>query len=248
MATDAYGDAGGTQRRKPRVGLIVPPANTAVEDDHLALGGDTFAFSTARYGVHRDLPLRQRLEHYAAELPFCLESFGNMQLHAIMACCSGNHYLQGFEADLCACRKSSECTGTITVSTTLAVVGWLRHSDVDAITIASPYADWLTELSKNYWASAGLRVRSVINVVDSGTGLVASSPYQLRTKDILAAIHQAEPSGTPILFLGTGMHTREAVATLAQQFAGQEFYTSNSCGVNWLRLSLTDPNPLARLR
>lgn len=248
MATNAYGDAGGTQRHKPRVGLIVPPANTAVEDDYQALGGDTFAFSTARYGAHHDLPLRQRLDRYAAELPSRLACFGNMPLHAVVACCSGNHYLQGFDADLRACRKSSECIGSIAVSTTVAVVGWLRHRDIDSITIASPYVDWLTELSKQYWTSAGLRVSSVIKVVDSRTGMVASSPYQLRTKDILAAVHHTEPSGTPIVFLGTGMHTREAVTTLAHQFPGHEFYTSNSCGVQWLRLTLTDPNPLARLQ
>jgi len=251
VATDGRGGPGGVQRRKPRVGLVVPPANTAVEDDYLALGGQTFAFSTTRYGVHRDLPLRQRLDHYAAELPSRLGSFGDMPLHAIVACCSGNHYLQGFAGDLGACRRSSECVGTLTVSTTVSVVGWLRHRDIDAITIASPYADWLTELSKNYWDSAGFRISSVINVVDKRTGTIASSPYRLRTEDIVAAVHDvctARDAGTPILFLGTGMHTREAVAALTQEFAGQEFFTSNSCGVDWLRLTLNDPNPLAGLR
>lgn len=251
MATDGRGGPGGVQRRKPRVGLVVPPANTAVEDDYLALGGHAFAFSTTRYGVHSDLPLRQRLDHYAAELPSRLASFGDMPLHAIVACCSGNHYLQGFGPDLCACRRSSERVGALAVSTTVAVVGWLRHRHIDTITIASPYADWLTELSKSYWDSAGLRISSVINVVDSRTGTVAASPYGLRTEDITTAVHDAFNSrrtGTPILFLGTGIHTREAVAALTHAFAGQEFFTTNSCSVDWLRLTLNDPDPLARLQ
>ena len=251
MATDGRGGPGGVQRRKPRVGLVVPPANTAVEDDYLALGGHAFAFSTTRYGVHSDLPLRQRLDHYAAELPSRLASFGDMPLHAIVACCSGNNYLQGFGADLCACRRSSDRIGTLIVSTTVAVVGWLRHRDVGTITVASPYPDWLTELSKSYWDSAGLRISSVIRIVDGRTGTVAPSPYQLRTEDITAAVHgvcAARRPGAPVLFLGTGMHTREAVAALTHEFAGQEFFTTNSCSVDWLRLTLTDPNPLARLR
>jgi maleate isomerase len=61
-------------------------------------------------------------------------------------------------------------------------------------------------------------------------------------------VTDAEPSGTPILLVGTGMHTRDAVTTLAQQFVGQEFYTSNACGVDWLRLTLDQPDPLAVLK
>lgn len=247
MATDAHVGPLREQRRKPRVGLIVPPANTAVEDDYLALGGDAFAFSTTRYGVYHTIGLRQRLDRYAAELPSRLLSFGNMPLHAIVACCSGNHYLQGFDADLRDCRNAAECIGVITVSTTVTVVGWLRHRGIDTITIASPYPDWLTDLSKNYWASAGFGLNSVIRVVDKTTGMMACSPYQLGTDDIITAVRHAELSGTPILFVGTGMHTRDAVTTLTEQFAGQEFYTSNSCGVSWLRLTLDNPNPLAGL-
>ncbi|AKN18099.1 hypothetical protein MHAE_13870 [Mycobacterium haemophilum DSM 44634] len=247
MATDVHVGPLREQRRKPRVGLIVPPANTAVEDDYLTLGGDVFAFSTARYGVYHDVGLRQRLDRYAAELPSRLMSFGSMPLHAIMACCSGNHYLQGFDADLRDCRTASECTGVITVSTTVAVVAWLRHRGINTITIASPHPDWLTDLSEKYWTSAGFEIDSVIRVVDKTTGMTAGSPYQLGTDDIVTAVRDAELLGTPILLVGTGVHTQAAVTTLTQQFTGQEFYTSNSCGAAWLRLTLDNPNPLARL-
>lgn len=215
----------------------MPPANTAAEDDYVALGGDVFAFSSTRYGVHPDLSLRQRIDCYAAELASRLTSFGDMQLTGIVSCCSGNHYLQGFRADLDECRRSSDEIGSTVVSTTVAVVSWLRYNSVDSITVGSPFPAWLRDLATAYWSSADLQVASVIPIVDTATGEVARSAYDLTTEDIVASMRPHLPASTPVLLIGTGLRTREALEILRRDYPGQDFYTSNSCGVNWLRLA-----------
>jgi maleate isomerase len=237
----------GTHSRKSRIGLVVPPANTAAEDDYLALGGDVFEFSSIRYGVHPDLSLRQRIHCYAAELPSRLASFGGMQMNGIVTCCSGNHYLQGFRADLDQCRRSSDEIGSAVVSTTVAVVGWLRHNSVDSITVGSPFPEWLRDLATTYWSSADLHVASVIPIVDTTTGEIAPSAYDLTTDDIVASMRPHLPASTPVLLIGTGLHTREALEILRRDYPGQDFYSSNSCGVSWLRLTQTSTDPLTSL-
>ena len=139
-----------------KIGLVVPPVNTAVEEDFLLLGGDDFSLTVNHYSAYPGESLRERLDHYAGELPSRLASFHGMGMNAIMACCSGNHYLEGFDRDLDDCRRASKTIGTHIVSTTVSVVGWLRHCGIDTIHIVSPYVDWLNELANSYWVSAGL--------------------------------------------------------------------------------------------
>lgn len=236
------------QGEKPRIGLVVPPVNTAAEDYYHTFGCDQFAFSSTRYGYHDHLPLRQRLDCYARELPSRLESFGHMALHALIPCCSGNHYLQGYDGDLGECLKTSDRIGVATLSTTVAVVAWLQHLGIEKVTMVTPYEPWLNALSLCYWSSAGLKVASVIQVVEQSTGEVAGSPYHLGTDDILAAVRGNIPPDQAVLMVGTGMDTREALSILTQEYPDHRFYTSNSCVLSWLRLTLLDEDPLARLR
>lgn len=242
---------GGTlevQGAKPRIGLVVPPVNTAAEDYYHTFGCDQFSFSSTRYGYYKDLPLRKRLDCYATELPTRLDSFGHMAMHAIISCCSGNHYLQGFDGDLGGCLELSDSVGVATLSTTVAVVAWLRHLGVDKVTMVTPYEDWLNELSLAYWSSAGLKVDTMIQVVEQSTGETAGSPYHLGTDDILAAVRGHLVSYDPVLMVGTGMDTREALSILSQEYPEHHFHTSNSCVLSWLRLTLNDEDPLTRLR
>ena len=242
---------GGTlevQGGKPRIGLVVPPVNTAAEDYYHTFGCDQFAFSSTRYGYHKELPLRKRLDCYDAELPSRLESFGHMAMHAIIPSCSGNHYLKGFDGDLDYCLKASESVGVAVISTTVAVVAWLRNLGINKVTMVTPYEDWLNKLSAAYWLSSGLKIDSTIQVIEQSTGETAGSPYHLGTDDILAAVRGNITGHDPVLMVGTGMDTREALSILSDEYPEHDFYTSNSCVLSWLRLTLYDEDPLSRLR
>jgi maleate isomerase len=229
-----------------KIGLVVPPSNTAVEEDFLSLGGDEFSFSFSRYSVYPGETLRERLDHYAGELPSRLKSFHVTGMNAIMACCSGNHYLEGFDKDLEDCRRASKTIGVPTFSTTVAVVGWLRHCGMETIHIVSPYADWLNDLANAYWLSAGLKITFTTSIFEHSTGKAYSSPYNVETEDILAAVRGNDSSKTPVLMDGTGMHTRNALAILSHEFPDRVFLTSNSCSINWLRLTKLEADPFLR--
>jgi hypothetical protein len=87
----------------------------------------------------------------------------------------------------------------------------------------------------------------VIPIVDTTTGEIAPSAYDLTTDDIVASMRPHLPASTPVLLIGTGLHTREALEILRRDYPGQDFYSSNSCGVSWLRLTQTSTDPLTSL-
>jgi maleate isomerase len=211
---------------KPRVGVVVPAGNAAVESELHLLLGDTANLHTSRYPVFPDYELRDRLTQYRRLLPVTAAGFGRLRLDAIVAACSGNHYLQGPVDDARVCTALSEELGIPFCSVTQAVLHYLAYQEVDRVVLASPYEPWLTELSENYWRTAGIGVEAVVPIASSR----GFSPYDVAPQDIVNSFSEVGiPDYATVLFTGTGMFTLDAVCALRRR-RGWRCVTSNiSC-------------------
>jgi maleate cis-trans isomerase len=211
---------------KPRVGVVVPGGNAAVESELRFLLGETANLYASRYPVFSDYELRERLRQYMRSLPATAAGFGRLRLDAVVAACSGNHYLQGPVDDARTCTALSEKLGTPFCSVTQAVLRYLAHQQIDRVVLASPYGPWLTELSENYWRAAGIGVDAVAPIASS----CGYSPYDVVPQDIFDSLSEASiPDDSTVLFTGTGMFTLDAIRALRRR-RGWRCVTSNiSC-------------------
>lgn len=214
---------------KNRLGVVLPPANGAVEPEYQQLVGASCHVHAARFPVLAQQDLKKRLDTYNRVLPETIAQFGTLALDAIVIACSGSHYLLGPADDRKTCQHLSETYQTPIVSATVATLDMLAARDIQELILVSPYQPWLTTWSVDYWQAAGIRVRSVIEVQAHGQ----FSPYDVTTDELVATVTAAAPPDDAALFFtGTGMFTLEAFAELDRDHS-RTLLSSNYCGAQW---------------
>jgi maleate isomerase len=216
----------------PRLGVVVPPANAAVEPEIGELTNSAMNVHTVRFPVLPGKDLRERLETYNEVLPGTLSGFGDMRLDAAVVACTGSHYLLTPAGDRDLCDELSQRHGVPVRSAAGAILAAARAAGVDRLVLISPYQPWLTELSARYWQEAGLTVERVVKV-RAGDRF---SPYDVTTEELVAQVRAADLpedcDGTAVLFTGTGMFTLAALAELGRD-TGQVLLTSNLASTWW---------------
>lgn len=212
-----------------RVGVVVPSGNAAAEPEIGDLVRPAMNVHTSRFPVLPGRKLRERLDIYNDELPKVVAGFGGLRLTSVVVACSGSHYLLGPEGDRALCEKLSDEGGRPVASSTLATLDTAADLGVKDLVLASPYEPWLTDLSREFWERAGLRVTRVIPI-RAGDRF---SPYDVTTTDLVHQVAAAELGAEEaVLFTGTGMFTFEALQEIG---AGNDriLLTSNICSARW---------------
>lgn len=223
-----------------RVGVVVPPANPAVEPEFARLLATRADLYVTRFPVQPGLSLAERLDAYNGALPDMIRSFGSLPLDALVMACSGSRYLLGPAEDRHRCAELSAEFGLPVASATEATRRALEHLGAGAVTLISPYQPWLTARAEEFWTAAGVRIAQLVPVKASRR----FAPYEITTDQLVMQIEQAGVARDAVLLLtGTGMPTLRAIARLAENNA-RIILTSNLCGAWW---ALTSTRRCARL-
>ncbi|MEU0400254.1 arylmalonate decarboxylase [Streptomyces sp. NPDC006197] len=184
---------------------------------------------TSRFPVLPGMSLRERLDTYNERLDEVVGGFGGLKLGATVVACSGSHYLLGPEGDRALCEKLGEAGGHPVASSTLATLDTCADLGIRDIVLVSPYAPWLTDLSRTFWEDAGLTVSQVVPV-KAGDRF---SPYDVSTDDLVRQVADAGlGDDRALLFTGTGMFTFEALARIGEG-NDRVLLTSNICSARW---------------
>lgn len=231
-----------------RVGVVVPPANPAVEPEFARLLGARADLHVTRFPVRPGLPLAERLDTYNGALPAMIRSFGGLPLDALVMACSGSRYLLGPAEDRRRCAELSAEFGLPVASATEATRQALEHLTVRGaareVVLVSPYQPWLTDLAHRFWAAAGVSVTQVVPVLAGDR----FSPYDVGSAELVRQVEQAGPARDAVVLLtGTGMPTLRALGRLG---AGNEriLLTSNLCSAWWALTSAGQDVTLGRRR
>ncbi|NUR93247.1 MAG: arylmalonate decarboxylase [Nonomuraea sp.] len=222
----------------PRVGLLVPPENPVAEPEFHRLIGAEMNVYTTRFPVTPEFT-KATMEMYNKVLPETLATFGLMSLDAAVVACNASHYLLDPGGDRAFCDELSEGAGFPVQSSTQAILALCGALGVGRLTLVSPYAPWLTELSRAFWERAGLAVErvvlapAVVGPTDEGHHF---NPYDVTTETILDRLRAARvPDGGTVLFTGTGMGTLGALNELVREDAPFTLLTSNLASAWWAR-------------
>ncbi|MFK4228020.1 arylmalonate decarboxylase, partial [Streptomyces sp. NPDC019890] len=178
----------------PRLGLVVPPENPLAEPEFNRLIGSELNVYTTRFPLTPGMGVKETMERYNEVLPDTLATFGQMHLDAAVVACNASHYLLNPDGDRAFVAELSERFGFPVQSSTQAILALCEALGITRLTLVSPYWDWLTETSRDFWEQAGLTVDRVVlapAVPDPAGDDHRFDPYKVTTKTLLERIREA---------------------------------------------------------
>lgn len=191
------------------VGVLTPQANTTVEPEFTILWPAGVAMLNARLTSPKKT-IEERLVDYTEQVEVSLNQFANAPLQAVAFGCTGASYLIGREKEAEICDRIEQSKGYPFVTAARAVTDSFIALNAQKIGLVSPYPTSLTEVSVDYWKSAGLDVAEVAGAFNDKSEF--HPIYSLRANSSTEALQSLEDKGLDaIVMLGTGMPTLQPI-------------------------------------
>lgn len=153
-----------------RIGIIVPSANVVLEHELPMITPKGVSIHYSRAHIQEDSPKElQQLGKYA---PDAAKKLSDAKVDVVAFGCTTGSLLEGPGYDLEIIKSIESTTGIPSTTTSTAVVDALKLLQVQKISVASPYEDWLNEKVVNFLQAHNVKV---VNI----KGLSIPDPYVL---------------------------------------------------------------------
>lgn len=214
-----------------RVGVVVPPSNPVVEPELDVLLGDDILLYGSRLPRFTGLTLEERNRRYVPAYADALDTLYGLDVTCALIAMTGPNYQFGVAGDRDLCADLSRRFEAPVHTASLAIYDALLSMDISRITLLSPYPDWLTDETVDYWTGAGINVVGVEHLLGEGQQF---SAYETSTDEVVSHLRAFEPEpGAAVLLTGTGL---VSVASIYRVNFGcrSPILSSNLCGAWWI--------------
>ena len=229
--------------RHALIGIAPPQSNPVVEAEYAALLPDGVGMLVTRLTGTAEDP-KTRFHQFLENFDTSLAAYGKATPDAIGFACTATAYLFGDdEPDVLG--AAAKRRGVPVLSSAMAIRRALERIGARRIALFSPYPDWLTAASRDYWAGLGYDIVSWSTMPDDTSDTV--NIYGLNSAGFLAAAEALETDNADaVVVTGTGMPVLPAIEPLHAR-CGKPVLCSNLC-LAWAlldELGLADMAPPA---
>lgn len=214
-----------------RVGVVVPPSNPVVEPELVALlGGDVLLYGS-RLPRFTGLTLEERNQRYVPAYSEALDGLIGLDVTCALIAMTGPTYRFGVAGDRDLCADLSRDFGAPVLTVSLAIYDSLLSMGVSRLNLLSPYPDWLTEHTVDYWTAAGFNVVGVEHMLGEGEQF---SAYETTTDEVVTHLRRIDPEpGSAVLLTGTGLVSVSSIYRVSYG-CRVPILSSNLCGAWWI--------------
>ena len=215
------------------LGLLVPQANTTAEPEVQILLDPDIALLTGRMtSPGADLP--ERLNDFLKNIDQFISTFSNAPLSGIGFLITGSTYHFEHDEEDAHFEQLSQRYGYPIISAGQSIRRAFTALGVKRIGLVSPYPQWLTAESSNYWKRTGVQIVGT-EAPQSEGGF--HNIYTLRNDQVLAAAERLLPLKPDLILLaGAGMPTLGPIMALSD--LGCAAVSSNLC-MAWQLMQMT---------
>lgn len=154
--------------QRPRLGVIVPSSNTAVEDEFPTVVPPQVGFHVAR--IPLTAVTADALDTMSDHAVQAATALSHADVDVVAYACTTGSLLHGPGFDVQLETKLSEAADAPAVATARSVVRALAAINADRIAVVTPYVEDLNDRERDYLAAAGLTVVTI-----DGRGITANT-------------------------------------------------------------------------
>ena len=143
------------------IGVATPQANPTVEPEFQALAPDGVGVYVTRL-TSQAKNSRLRLKNYLRQISRAAASFDTLPIGVLGFACTGSSYLLGRSEEARLVEAAGSPFPVITA--TRAIESALADLGARKIALISPYPDWLTEASVDFWRDGGYDITAVSRI------------------------------------------------------------------------------------
>jgi maleate isomerase len=208
--TCASGDVRSMSGVSSRFGVLLPSVNTIIEPD-------MYRMTPSRTSVHfarvpdRFENTREELVGMKDEVEKPSELLKDARVGVIAFGCTAGSFIGGVSYDQQVIRIIETKTGIRATTTATAVVSSLKNMNLEKITVATPYEEWLNEIEAKFLENNGISVLSI-----RGKGLVrADDQASFPPHEIVRFVRQIHDQDSDGIFIScTNFRAVEAIEKL----------------------------------
>jgi len=221
---------------RARIGVIVSPPNTVVENEFNAMAPQGVSIHAARLGRPAGLPARlggDVVLQTNQDLPRAAASLAELKLDAVVFAHTSGSMLQGPEYDAELVAMLGEAAGCPGITTASAAVAALKACGTERLALLTPYPEEMTLAEKAFLEAAlpGLRV-----VAHRSLGVTTG--YAIGDMEPTVAYRESRqvdrPEADALFLSGTNWRTIEVIEAMEADL-GKPVLTANQVSV-WATL------------
>lgn len=147
--------------KRARIGLIVPPTNTVIEEEFHRMAPEGVSIHTARATWEDPQPQPDSIIKMSESVADAAQRAAMAEVGTIVWGCTGGSFMKGVGFDQELISQMEERTGIPSLTTSTAVIEAFKEFGFESVAVATPYVDAVNEREKIFFEGHGFKVTKI---------------------------------------------------------------------------------------
>jgi arylmalonate decarboxylase len=207
---------------RAKIGLLVPSANTIIEEDFHALKPDGVSVHSARMFFSGPGPTEENLAAMAEDTEAATQRIMSARPDVIAFGCTTGSVLKGIGWDQELISRIEKVAKVPATTTATAVIRAMQHLNIKRISLGSPYNDALNEIEVDFFNKSGIEVTKV-----KGLDLTVKEMDEISLERVVELARDVNTPDAEAVFLSCTNLKSLPILDQAEKELGKYVFSSN---------------------